>query len=343
MDMNTFSLDSLSVFEEIIRPAFADLIPGDNPLRPGTLQEFTLMDDVVRPRAIVDIRRLQNILQRRDASCDLNYKKVMNTTTRTISTEPIYGATSLCRNEFYQGALEDLRAGDPIFEEKILPIFKGAMKIDITSNAYFGDRTRDPLVNWSVHVFDGVFTWMKKYIATQAIPTNQTIQIPDNQDLESAAGATYAYNLIKTMYQRRNVLMKSLMEDQQAYYVSRAIADAYEEFLITSGLTAQGYTILTSNIRTLAYKGIPILVEPIWDPVLYELKGNAPAYAAVLTVRGNFVFAWDKSYGEGPAGHDTLEIFYDWKDMRWYWRMFATAGTQIALPEFVVVALTNFN
>ena len=146
----TFTIPSLQFFKAVIFPAFADLQPEGFPFR-GTLNEFTLMDDVSSKRTIVDIRRTQNILKRRDGSCDLVYSKIAGASTRQISVDEVYGAVQICKNQFYQGCLTDWRNGDPLFGNKILPWFQSAVNVDIASNAYFGDVDRVPTANalWS--------------------------------------------------------------------------------------------------------------------------------------------------------------------------------------------------
>lgn len=337
----SFSIDSLSFFEMVIQPAFADLVAPGFPFQ-GSLNEFTIMDNVVSKRPIIDIRRVQNILQRRDASCDINYKKVVGATTRQISVEEIYGATQFCRNEFYQGCLKDFRAKDPLFGNKILPFFQGSLNVDIASNAYFGDVDRVAPVNaaWSTNVFDGIFKWIKKYITAGVIPSGQTLSITNGTDYTS--NATAAYDLLNSMYNAQPVLMDSFLDSQKAFYVSKDIATGLEDYYITTGTTAQGYTLLANGIKQLTFKGIPVLVEPIWKPIIAEIKGSL-GHAAILTLRGNFVFATDKTYGEGEDGKTALEVWYEKKEMQWYYRLFLKAGTQIALPEFIVVALSSFS
>ncbi len=64
-----------------------------------------------------------------------------------------------------------------------------------------------------------------------------------------------------------------------------------------------------------------------------------------LPIRGNFVFATDKNYGEddGSGTDKSLIIWYDQEHFTWKYMMFLKAGTQIALPEFVVYAISNWN
>lgn len=338
----TFSIGALAFHEAVIQPAFADIIPLGFPYT-GTLNEFTLMDDVPYRRNIIDIRRVQNILQRRDASCDINYKKVVGATTRQITTEEVYGATRFCRSEFYKGCLKDWRDHDPLFGSKILPYFQQAVNVDIASNSYFGDIDRVvPATNvWSTNVYDGIFKWLKRYTVAQVIPSTYTFQIPDGTVYTGASGYLAAYQLLQQMYNAQNQLMYAFPDTEKAFYVSKEIKKGYENYLISVGDMKQ-YELIQEGIKMVTYMGIPIFEEPIWTPIITELKG-APGYAAILTIRGNFVFATDSQYGEGEDGHTALEVWYEKKDMQWYYRMFMKAGTQIALPEFTIYAISAWN
>jgi hypothetical protein len=325
--------------QSFIRPLRTSL-PQNFPYQ-GTLNEFTLMNDVVTKRPIIDIRRAQNIMRRRDASCDIIYKKVFGANTRQISVEEVYGATQFCRNEFYQGALKDWRDNDPLFGNKILPYFQQAVNTDIATNSYFGDvdRVGLPTDAFNTETFDGVFKWIKTYIASGLIPAGQTATISGGADFIGAGGPALAYALLKDLYDKQPVLMNSFTDNEKAFYVSKEIATAYEDYLIATASTNGNVQLLQDGVKLLYFKSIPVLTEPLWTPVITQIKGSA-GYAAVLTIRGNFVFATDKNYGEGEDGHTALEVWYERKDMTWYYRLFLKAGTQIALPEFIVVAMT---
>lgn len=338
----TFSIPALQFFEEIVAPAFADLAPDAVGFR-GTLNEFTVMDNVSSSRPIIDIRRAQNIMQRRDASCDIIYKNLFGASTRKVTTEEIYGAVKFCRNEFYQGCLKDFRAKDPVFGQKILPYFRDAINIDLTTNAYFGDveRVTPSNATFSTDLFDGIFKWLKTYTTSGVIPAGQTMAIANGTNFYTSPST--AYNLIVAMYEARTPLMKTWTNQQMAFYVSPEIAEGYEKYLVAAGAGSDRYIKdVMTGLPTLAYNGIPILVEPLWTPVLTEIKGSA-GYAAILTVRGNFIYATDKTYGEGEDGKTALEVWYDKDQMTWKFRMFLKSGTQIALPEHVIYALSAFN
>jgi hypothetical protein len=338
----TFTLDALAFHLAVIAPAFADLTPQGFPFR-GTLNEFTLMPNVVTKAPIIDIRRQQNILQRRDASCDIIYKKVFGASTRMISVEELYAGTTFCRNEFYQGALKDFRNNDPLFEQRILPYFQQAVNTDIATNAYFGDvdRVGSPTDTFSTTVFDGVFKWMWKYIDANVIPAEQSFTIANGESFTDAGGPQAAWDLLKELYDAQPVLMGQFTDSEKAFYVSKEIAQGYEQYLAQTATQGGNITFLQNGIKQLSFFGIELLVEPLWTPVITQIKGST-GYAAVLTIRNNFVFATDQNYGEGEDGRTALEVWYEKKDMMWYYRFFLKGGTQIALPEFIVVAMTDF-
>lgn len=336
----TFSFSSTEFFEGVIQPAFQDLIPQQDPFT-GTLNEFRLMDNVVTTRTIFDIKRTRNILQRRNATCELIYKQIAGASTRTISVDELAAATTLCKHEFYQGCLKDFRNGDPLFGDKILPYFQSATIADVTSNAYFGDisRTENPNAEWSTTKFDGIFKWIRQYYASGDIPASQGMTIPAT---DFVANPLAAFNVLSSMYHKQNEFMRAQPNTEKAFYVDQGVLDGYLLYLQqTTGTSAVGVEQYTNGITTYAFNGIPIYVEPVWGPILYELYG-ANSHAAVLTIRRNFIFGTDKNYGEdgedGEMNH-ALNVWYERKDMQWYYQMFLKAGTQIGLPKMIVFAL----
>lgn len=340
----TIVVDGNDFYKTIVKPQFDDVVPDARNFN-GVLGEFTVMNDFRKSssKPILDLKRIQNIMQRRDASCDIIYKKLFGASIRKLTIDEFYSGVQFCRNEFYQGDLKEFRANDPYFFDNITPFFKKTVNTDLTSNAYFGDVKRITSVNkaYSTHVIDGVFTWLKVYTSAGIIPLNQTLQIADGTDYTTTPQS--AFNLIKTMYDRRPQIMNTYLPNEQEYNVSAEIAQGYEQYLIATGM---GNTAYVNDIQTglpsLAYMGIPIRIQRFWTPVITDLKGSA-GYAATLTIRGNFIFGVDPTYGEGPDGNTAFELWYELKEMMWYWRYFMRAGTGIALPEYVVYALTSFS
>lgn len=343
---NAIIISALAFFQSIIAPAYQDFAPTDPMGVAGALSEFTLMDNVVTKRKIVTIRKTGNILQRRDASCDLVYKKIAGADVRQVETTEVYGATQQCSHEFYQDCLKDWRGNDPLFADKILPYFKQTLALDLVSNAYFGDvsRANNPAAKWSTTVFDGVFKWMVQYYKGGMIDADKGISLAAT---DFADNPTAARNLIVQMYNKQDTLMRAQPTTDKEFSVTQAIYDGYETYLDqTVGGSTSGASVIVDGQPRVAYKGIPLVVRTLWEPILFELYG-ANANAAVLTLKGNFVFATDKEYGEdngeldesGRPAHDALMVWYEKKDLSWYYQMFLKAGTQIALPEYVVFAV----
>lgn len=338
--MKSFKIDSKSFHLAVIEPAFQDLIPGGQNPYGGTLNDFTMMTTNKAKTPIINIKRKKNILQRRDASCDLVYKKLMGATTRIVTIDELYAATQICKNEFYQEALKDFRANDPLFADKILPFFKEAVKTDITTNSWFGDSARPDVVNgeWSTNKFDGAFKWIQQFYAAGVIPAGQSVAMPD---VDMRANPAQAYNVLQSLVDRRSDLMRaSFAPGEQAIYTTQAIIDGYHKYLKSLGNgDAHTFEVYANGVRIYEIDGIPIYPEPTWTPVLAELYG-ANKNAAVLTVRGNMVFANDPDYGEGEDLKTALMLWYEQKDLTWYFQNFLRCGMNIALPEHIVFSVS---
>ena len=338
MEFKTLSLKPADYYELLVKPHFADLIP-DGPYN-GTLNEFTVMDNVSSKRKIIDILGTANILKRRDASCNIVFSPVGKASIRQIEVDEVYGATIQCDNEFYQGCLEDFRNSDPKFTDYIQDFFLKAMKTDINSNAYFGDISRadDAQGIWNWNTFDGVFKHYAKYINNGTIKEQQTSAFNSGEITPQDA-----YNYLDWAWSNQEIFLKHLPNNMKAFYVSQSIYDGYAKFL---KLTGGAYNIqyYTNGFAKLQFEGIDILPEPTWDPIMFSLNGGNAAHACILTIRGNFVFATDKTYGERTdEGVKALMVWYSKDSLSWKYANFLKAGTGIAMPEHTVIGITNFD
>lgn len=340
MAFESFVITPLEMFEAAIHPAFSDLLPPGSGGYDGLLTEFTLMDDVPNKRPIVDIRKKMNILQRRDASCDLNYKKIMGTGVRSIEVSDLYGAVKHCKHEFYQGALRDWENEDgDMFGSKIQPYFQDAMRVDMASNAWFGDveRALSGSAAFSSTEFNGVFKWLQTYTTNGLIPAAQTIAAPVGN---YRTNPLLAFNLLNAIVDAQPTLLRALPAASKAIYVDQAILDGYKKYLRTLGTSSMDIIDLYGNgVMVNAIDGIPVLPVLIWEPILADIHGDNNHHAAILTIRKNFTFATDKKYGEGASGNEALMVWYEKKELSWYYQMFLKGGTQIAEPEMIVYAV----
>lgn len=334
--MERFTVSPNQYYDFIVKPSFADLVGGP---QNNTLGEWSVMDDVSSKRRIVEILGNRNILKRRDASCNIVFSPVGKASIRDIETDKIYGATKHCENEFYQGCLEDFQNRDPKFRAYIMDFFLKAIEVDIASNAYFGDISRagDSTGVWNWNTFDGVFKHLSEYIAEGVIPANQTTVLPDG-----AITPQGAYDYLKWAYGNQDIFMRHLPTNMKAFYVTQSIYDGYEDYIRATG-GAYNINLLQNGLQSLSFKNIPVLVEPTWDPIMTTLNGGTEAHAVVLTIRGNFVFATDKNYGEAtPDGVKSLMVWYSYDELSWKYANFMKAGTGIAYPEHTVIGISAF-
>ncbi len=329
--MERLVINSLAFYETIMRPHFADV--HSDMSNPGALSEFTVMDDVSSSRRIIDIFGGGNILKRRDASCNITFTPVSSLRTRRIETDEIYGATKNCENEFYRGCLEDFRQKSPVFRQYVVDWFKKLVGKDLSSNAYFGDiaRANDPNGFWSWNVFDGVFKWIGRYIADGTIPAAQTSVLGSG-----TLTAQTCVDTLKWAYAQQSELLRMVPDPMKAFYVSRQVADGYTDFLLALGQNPP--SVIINGISYLAYKGIAVKVQPTWQAVSTAIAGGTQQNTVVLTVEGNFVYGTDKTYGEGPSLNEALAIWYSYDELSWKYAAFLRSGTQIALPEHIVIA-----
>jgi hypothetical protein len=323
-------------FDLILKPSFGDLLKGKD-VRNGFFGEFLVMNDVPHERKIIDIRRLQNILRRRDASCATEYMPLARAGLRKIVVTELAGAIQMCYEELYQGCLKDWEAGNLEFIDNIVEYFKSAIATDLMTLMYFGDTSlpanSDPN-QFNVNQFDGIFTQYKKYVAEGDIKSAQTFNIP-----AGTISASNAKAYLENLYAKQDSLMGIMLDSDKAFIIDKAWSDAYEDYLIAAGQgSSESANFTQDGVKVRAYKNIPIFVNPFFNPVLNQIVGTG-AHFGTLTLRGNFVFGTDASYGTGPKRNQALVVWYDYDEDVWKWKTALKGGTQIALPEHSTLAL----
>jgi hypothetical protein len=338
--MDIYRIEPLSLFNVITHPTVTDLLPPGEGAYDAATQDFLVMDNVPYKRPIVDITPMYNILQRREASCEIIYKQIGRTGLRDIETAKLYTATKNCREEFYQGALRDWQNDDmETFGAKITPFFLKATRTDIGTNIWFGDTSRaiSSSLQYSVTQFDGIVKWLQVYTNSGVINSAQTVS-PGTSNFYDPAYWEAAFNLLTALIQNQTILFRNIPNAEKVIYCDTSVLYGYTHYLQAIG-TSTDYIIKNwiDGLEVPSIDGIAIRAVSLWEPVLYNINGNAPNHhLVILTIKRNFIFATDKEYGEGPDGRDALQVYYWMDTMEWKWRMFLKAGTQIALPEFIV-------
>lgn len=333
-------IEPLAMFDVIVHPAFTSLIGPGEGLYDGVIGDFMIMDNVPNKRPIIDITPKFNIMQREDKNCELIYKRIGTTALRYVTTDQMYGASQHCRHEFYQGALKDFRSNKEVFENKIVPFFLGATRTDLASNCWFGDTSRidTGTLQFSTTVFNGIWKWIETYTGT-LIPAGQ-IFTPAATDYRNPAHYVDAFNAIDAAWRAQSVLMRAYPPKNKVIYCDQATLDGFTEYMKLLGTTSDVIVQwLMSDVKFDAYHDSPIVVVPLWEPVLSDILGVGFHHAVLMTVRKNFIFATDKTYGEGPDDNEALVIFYRRINRSWYYQQYLLGGTQIILPEFITAGM----
>lgn len=332
-------IDSHALYDLIIQPMFADIVPSFSGPYNGCLSEFTVVDNVpAKGTPIIDMFSKGNIMKRRDNTCNVVWSKVATTGTRKLTVTEVYAATKTCQNEFYSGALKDFRSKNAMFRQMIVEYFQKIFRLDIATNSYFGDTTRaeDTTDTYAWNEYDGIFTHLANYIADGTIPSAQTIAMPTG-----TISAATAYATIQSLVAKQDKILRTQPVTNKAIYCSQFFAEAYEDYLISAGVSGGGLVGMIQNgVPALKYKGIPVYIEPLWDDVLLTLNGGSTQkHAAVLTLRNNWIFGTNKEYGGGPDENEALVVWYSYDDDEWKYKIYGCFGTEIIAPKHSVVAV----
>lgn len=340
MERQTFKVSSEVFHELVVMPMFGDTLDNNNTLSASTEEgDWSVIDSPKHKVPVIDIFGNTNVLKRRDATCKIIYSPAATLGKRFIYGEDLYAATEDCQGEFYQGSFEDWKKGDwDVFGEKVMPILFKGVAADMFTNKYFGDITRasDPNGIHSWNKFDGLFTQLTKYVDQGIIATPSAI----------AAGAITPANavaVLDALYAGQSELLSDMNDEDKAFYVDKDIYDAYGDWLIVGSHNGSiSYAEMQAGRQRLFYKGIEVKPKK-WGGILKALNGGTKAHAALLTVRGNFIFKTDSTYGGGENRDEAVRMWYSMDDDVFRRQMYVQGGTEVIAPQLVVMAITEIN
>ncbi|MBL0233272.1 MAG: hypothetical protein IPQ08_06365 [Chitinophagaceae bacterium] len=337
--LQPFIVSPFAFHTYVVQPMFGDILDGNGvPVPSDEEGDWMVVDSPKHRVPIIDIFGGNNLIKRRDATCKLIYSPVAKLGKRFISDEELYAATEDCQEEFYQGCFEDYEQQNwEIFGEQIMPIMSKGVATDIYTNKYFGDitRTSDPngLISWNK--FDGIWTQYLNYVSEGIVETPISIAA----GTISAAGAVA---VLSALYAGQDELLDAFDDADKAFYVNKKIYDAYGEWLLSgTNNGALSLSDLQAGHAKLYYKGIEVKWKR-WNGVLKSLNGGTQAHAAILTLRGNFLYKTDSSYGGGPRRNEAVRVWYSQDHDVWKRQIHFRGGTQIAAPQHSVLAITSF-
>jgi hypothetical protein len=336
LTVTRYNVDAKSAHEVIVMPQFGDVIDenGEIVIPSNETGDWTIIDDVPFARPLIQIFGNRNLLKRRDATCKLIRSSFGKATAREIFTRKLYVAAENCQNELYQGALRDWESRPDVFQEQALTLIGKAVGADMFSNKWFGKEGRANNANWSLNKFNGVWYYINKAITDGTIPAAQTMTINAGLISEQAA-----FDLFTAMIDAQDPVLQNIDDSDKAIYCDKKLAKQVWRYLVSVGYTTpEGKA---SDIPDMfKFEDIEVRVRK-WSPVLEELNG-AHNYAAILTIKGNFVFATDKSYGKGQYNNGpALSVWYDAHEDVTKWDFHVKGGTEMIAPQFSVVAMSN--
>ncbi len=338
--MKRFTLTAQALFLFVIAPHFQDLAPDFNGAYNGSLQEFTLVDDVsmMKGTPILDIFRKANVLRRKDAACEVDWSKIARSGSRRITVDEIYGATKICEVEFYQGCLKDFTDANPRFRDFILDFFRGAVGQDIATNAYWGDVARASDDEFSWNIFDGVMTKIKYYLELNNPDYKPTVagSIPAGKLTPAQAFAVF-----QSAVDSQTMFMENALPTQKYFTVDYDLAKGLWKYYQSIGERSGDINIYQNGQPSLQFDGIPVLVEPTWKAILRKLNGGTQAHTCILTLRKNFIWATNKNFNKNLTEGKAMKVWYSEDDFHWKYLLELVAGTEISSPADIVILQTD--
>jgi hypothetical protein len=338
LNLQTYTVDPMAAHEVIVMPQFGDVIDenGEVVIPSSETGDWTVLDDVPYGRPLIQIFGKKNLLKRRDATCKLIRSSFGTASAKEIFTRKLYLAAENCENELYQGAFKDWESRTDIFQEKALELIGEAVGTDMFSNKWFGNDNRANNANWSLNKFNGIFYWYNKALTDGVIPAGQSLAIPQAVNISEVD----AYDLILAMIDAQDYVLQNIDESDKAIYIDKNLAKKVWRYLVSVGYAPP--QAKADNMPANFYvEDIELRVKK-WAPLLSELNGSPFTYAAILTIKQNFVFATDKAYGKGPKNSGpALSVWYDAHDDTTKWDFHLKGGTQVIAPQFSVIALSG--
>jgi hypothetical protein len=337
IQVTPFRVDPKSFHELIVQPQFGDILDENGDVTQPSTEEgdWMIIDSQRHSMPIIDMFGGQNLIKRRDATCKLIYSPVARLGARYITDEKLYAAVEDCQEEFYQGCFEDYTQENfDIFGSRVMPILEKGVAADLYTNKYFGDLVRpsDPNGTWSWNKFTGIFANYVDYIADGT--TAAAIAIPANPT------ALQVYTLLNQMVAAQDEILDSFDDNDKAIYVNKKLYDLLGDYYIMGGVGFINLAELQAGRAQLHVRGIEVKPKK-WNGVLKAINGGVQGHAAILTLRGNFLYKTDSTYGGGPKRNEAVRIWWSDDDNVWKRQLHFRGGTNIAAPQHSVLAWTN--
>ena len=148
-----------------------------------------------------------------------------------------------------------------------------------------------------------------------------------------AIKADGAYAAFKAMYAAMPPVLRK-NKDMAKFICTASMVDNYRTTLESSSAGSEAaYFAVINGVKTLAYRGIPIIERAEWDTIIDDDFGDQYPHRAMLTIPQNLVFGTD-----GISDDTLVEFFYDKVEQNNIFRCEYKAGTQYVHPDYIVAA-----
>ena len=149
----------------------------------------------------------------------------------------------------------------------------------------------------------------------------------------STPKADGALACFKAMYAAMPPVLKN-RKSEAKIYATASLVDNYRTTLesATAGSEAAYYAVI-NGVKTLAYRGIPIVEKPEWDVYIDEDFGDMYPNRALLTIPANLHIGTD-----AESDYLMAELWYDKPTQENVFRVEYDMGTQYLHPDYIVAA-----
>lgn len=258
-------------------------------------------------------------------------------TNTRIQLKPFQMYESFCKDDFtgqLTGAYnilaqEWLKTGNASFDPAGTPInniimdaLKYALKKDVYRRVYFADSGNSSA---DYNQIDGFFT---RNIESSGA-SNYCVYRYGSALGTGTLAANTAKDYFKGIHNNANILLKEVGIDRGAveFQVTRSVWENYYDSLVTTGSVSESeYENYINGIKTLTFRGIPVVPMNIWDSLLAESTNPLNAttrHLIVLTMKDNHILGV-----ENTADLEKIDSWYEQKDQKRYYRSNMVLGYQ---------------
>jgi len=142
-----------------------------------------------------------------------------------------------------------------------------------------------------------------------------------------------ALTSFKNMWSAMPPELRGKVKMEGRIMVTASMYDNYSDTIETLNGSDAAYRTLLDGADVLSFRGVPIIVREEWDEHIENDFASVRPHRALLSIPANLVVGTD-----GVSDDTNVELWYEKKDQRNYFRAEYKAGTQYIHEEYIVAA-----